>query len=97
MMQSSKRFKTAPDVVCRKVGEESILVPVRHNAGDLDSVFTLSPVAVRIWQLLDGTRDAREIADALSGEFDVDSATALSDVNELLEALRSVDLIVEAN
>lgn len=84
------------DVVCRRIGDESILVPVRHNVGNLDSVFTLSPVAVRVWEMLDGTKTAAEIAEALAGEYEVDRETALADINELLGSLLAAELIVES-
>ncbi|MFZ2491259.1 MAG: PqqD family protein [Thermoanaerobaculia bacterium] len=89
-------YRPAVDVVCRRIGDESILVPVRHNVGNLDSVFTLSPIAVRIWEMLDGTKTAAEIAEALTGEYDVDRGTALADVNELLGSLLAAELIVES-
>ena len=39
------RFKPSPDVVFRRVGEEAVLVPLSQNVGNLDWVYTLSPVA----------------------------------------------------
>src|SRR5690349_10359779 len=53
-MAATQVFRRSGDVVCRQVGAESILVPIRHNVGNLDFVYTLSPVAARIWALLDG-------------------------------------------
>lgn len=80
-------------MVARQVGLESILVPIRHNVGNLDFVYTLSPVAARIWALVDGTRSVDVIANELSGEFDVDSDTAATDVMSLLEDLASASLV----
>lgn len=89
-------FRPSPDIVCRRVGDESVLVPVRQNVGNLDSVYTLSPVAARVWELLDGTRDAAAIAGTISDEYDVDAATAAQDVEELLAALEGAALIKPA-
>ncbi|HEX8619658.1 MAG TPA: PqqD family protein [Thermoanaerobaculia bacterium] len=86
-------YRQSSDVVCRQVGLESILVPIRHNVGNLDFVYTLSPVAARIWSLLDGTRSAEAIAHELCNEFDVAPETAAADVSELLTDLAGASLI----
>ncbi|HVR40735.1 MAG TPA: PqqD family protein [Thermoanaerobaculia bacterium] len=92
-----RRYRRSADVVCRQVGSESILVPIRNNVGNLDSIFTLSPVAARIWNLIDGTRDADAIADDVTREFEVDRDTAAADVAELLSSLEEVSLILSAD
>jgi hypothetical protein len=86
-------FKRSDDVVCRAVGLESILVPIRNNVGNLDFVYTLSPVAARIWSLIDGTRTADEVADLITAEYDVDRDTVLSDFAELAGDLAGVSLL----
>jgi hypothetical protein len=88
-------YRRSQDVVCRKVGEESILVPIRHNVGNLDYVYTLSPVAARIWALLDGNLSVEEVANELSNEFEVNSDTAAADVAALLADLASASLVIE--
>lgn len=86
-------FRQSTDVVCRKVGHESILVPIRNNVGNLDFIYTLSPVAARIWQLMDGVRTADEIVETICTEYDVDHDTALSDLAALVADLAEVSLI----
>lgn len=86
-------FRRSTDVVCRQVGHESILVPIRNNVGNLDFVYTLSPVAARIWQLMDGVRTADEIVETICAEYDVDRDTALGDLAALVADLAEVSLI----
>lgn len=86
-------FRRSADVVCRQVGQEAILVPIRNNVGNLDFVYTLSPVAARIWTLLDGTRTADEVVEAICDEYDVDRATAESDLATLVADLAGVSLL----
>ncbi len=86
-------FRRTKDVVCRNVGNESILVPIRNNVGNLDFVYTLSPVAARIWSLLDGVRTADEIVEAICAEYDVDRATAQADLTALIHDLAGVSLV----
>jgi len=86
-------YQRSNEVVCREVGGESILVPIRNRVGDLESIFVLSPVAARIWSLLDRAVSAGEIIDIICSEFEVDRETATADVTELLESLELASLV----
>ncbi len=86
-------FRRSDDVVCRQVGAESILVPIRQNVGNLDFVYTLSPVAARIWALLDGSRSLESLVDTIVEEYDVSRETAEADARELLSDLAEISLI----
>ncbi len=90
-------FRRSPDVVCRRVGAESILVPIRHNVGNLDYVYTLSAVSSRVWELLDGTRTVEAIVEAICAEYDVARETAAEDVGILLGDLFETALISQVS
>lgn len=92
-LSGSAVFDRSKDVVCRQVGSESILVPIRQNVGNLDYVYTLSPVAARVWSLLDGNHTVDAIVTELCDEFDVTAEAAMSDVGSLLADLEEVNLV----
>lgn len=92
-IQGSSVFQRTKDVVCRGVGAESILVPIRNNVGNLDFVYTLSPVAARIWALLDGVKTTDAIVDEICAEYDVDRETVQADMAALIHDLAGVSLI----
>jgi pyrroloquinoline quinone biosynthesis protein D len=94
-LNGHRTLRRSADVVCRQVGPESILVPVRSNVGNLDFVYTLSPVAARIWALLDGSRSLDQIVEALCEEYDVPRETATTDVAELVASLTEATLLAE--
>ena len=48
-------------VVSRKIADEVILVPIRKNVGDLESIYNLDEVGARIWELIDGKKKIKEI------------------------------------
>lgn len=85
-------FRRSKDVVCRQVGNEAILVPIRNNVGNLDFVYTLSPVAARLWELLDGTRTADEILEIICREYDVSREAAMTDLTAFVADLSEVSL-----
>ena len=92
-MPADSVFRHAAEFVVRRVGDETILLPIRSRAGDLDSVFTLNDVARRIWDLVDGRKSVAEIAAIIAAEFEVDSEAAESDIAELLAALEEAHLV----
>lgn len=90
---SSRVYRRHDGVVCRHVGSESVLVPIRNNVGNLESIYTLSPVAARVWELLDGVRSVEQIVEILCHEYDVSPAEAAADVAELLGNLSEASLV----
>ena len=86
-------YRRSNEVVCREVGGESILVPIRNRVGDLESIFVLNPMAARIWALLDRAMSVEAIVDVICDEFDVDRETASADIEELLSSLELASLV----
>jgi len=85
-------LRAAPNVVCRRLGGESILVPIRQNVGNLDYVYTLSAVAADVWALLDG-RPLDDVIDAICETYEVDRDTATADVTALIADLLDAGLL----
>ena len=75
------------DMVWRRIGEESILVPVRREFGELDSVYTLNETADFIWTQIDGKKTVADIRDRLVDEFEVDQQLAEADLDSCLAQL----------
>ena len=92
-MDAAAVYKKNANVVARPVGDDVVIVPIRHNVGDLDSVYTFNEVAARVWSLLDGSRTAGAVVDAVCSEFDVARDVAERDVEELFTELASAGLI----
>jgi hypothetical protein len=71
MMMSPARPSTAPGVVARHVGGETVLVPTRADIASFDRIFLLSRVGAFLWPLLDGTRDRDELCRLVRERYDV--------------------------
>ena len=93
MRDSASRPAKTGNFVTRRILAETVIVPVRGGVGNLDAIFTLNEVGGRIWELLDGRRSVRQIADALRREYDVSSEEAERDLLEFLASLGSAGLI----
>jgi len=90
-----KRYQKSDSVVYRKIGNSFILVPIRNDVADLETVFTLNDVSSRIWELIDGKLTAGEIARKLTEEFDVIQEEAEKDVRRILAEFKEFAGILE--
>lgn len=83
------RYRKASSIVTREIAGETILVPIRQNVGDLESIYTLNETASRIWALIDGRRSLGDIRDALVARFEVEQAEAEQDLLEFVGQLQA--------
>ncbi len=88
-----KVYKKSDSIVSRKIADEFILVPIRQNVGDLESISTLNEVAARIWELIDGKMKVREIKDKIIEEFEVTPQQAEKDIIEYLKQLEKIEAV----
>ncbi|TNF28026.1 MAG: PqqD family protein [Bacteroidetes bacterium] len=81
LKQTKERFAE------RKVGNETILVPLSGNVADLNEMYTLNEVGSFIWENLDSMDSVEEVVVSVLNEFDVDKHEAEQDVNTFLQEL----------
>lgn len=84
-LQALKKAK--PKLAERKVGEETVLVPLSGNVADLNEMFTLNEVGSFIWDRLDELNSTDEIVASVLTEFDVEEEEAEQDVKTFLDEL----------
>lgn len=85
-------FSRRGEFVTRSIAGESILVPIRSQVADLDSIYRLGPVSILIWKLLDGQTSAGQITQAVCAEFDVTEEEAQRDTLEFLADLEAAGI-----
>ena len=90
-----KVYKKSDSIVFRKIGDEFILVPIRQDVGDLESIYTLNETAARIWELTDGKTQVSQIKEKIVEEFEVDPEQAEQDLKEHLQQLEGIQAIIE--
>ena len=86
-------YQKDPSMVHREIIGESILVPIRQNVGDLDSIYSLNETASRAWALIDGEHTVFEISELISNEFEVDPEQAQKDLIDLIAQLEEIGAI----
>lgn len=86
-------FRKVGEHVTRTIAGETLVVPIRAAAAELDSLYVFNETGAAIWTLLDVPRDVDEIAHAVAAEFDVAAGPARADVVQFLEMLQAAGLV----
>ncbi|MFQ5701650.1 MAG: PqqD family protein [Acidobacteriota bacterium] len=90
MTEKSVPLRKHPDAASRVFdGEAFIVLPHRGQYKILNEVGT------RVWDLLDGERTTRDIAQVIAEEYDVTIERALSDIEEMVSDLRSQGMLAD--
>lgn len=86
----------SPDVVARKVLDETLLVPVRGMVAQRMEIFSLNPVAAFVWERLARSPSEDELVAAIVAEFAVETERAREDLAAFLAELRECGLLTPA-
>lgn len=94
-MQVVGVYVRSQEVVTRKIGAETLIVPVRSGVGDLGSIYSLNELGSFIWEKLAEASTVEEIASAIAAEYAVTREIAERDADRLLAEMLSADLVEE--
>ena len=92
-MELTKSYQKSSSMVARRVADELILVPIRQNVGDLQSIYTLNEVGARIWELLDNKGTVADMVSSVAEEYEVEQPKAQADLVDFLAQLESIGAI----
>ncbi len=84
-----------PDYVQRDVAGECILVPIRRNLTESNSIYVLNETGAVLWGRIDGTRSVQTISDEFVQEYDVTVEQLHQDFHTLLIDLLSIHAVNE--
>ena len=90
---SADRYVKETNFVTREIAGETIIVPVRGNVGDLDSIYTLNELGTIIWQFIDGKKSVNQIIEVICNTYEVTAEQAEKDAIEFLNTLIAAGLI----
>jgi hypothetical protein len=87
------RLSRIDQVVVRDIAGETLLIPIRSNVAQLDSVFVLNETGKFIWENIDGTNSVHGIVTLMCDTFEVAGEEAEADVTEFVGLLASAGLV----
>jgi methyltransferase-like protein len=88
-----KVYKRNENFVFRKIEDETILVPLKDNVGDMGSIYNLNEVAAFVWEQLDGKKSLGDIKHRLLEEFEVSAVEAGDDLSEYIAQLEEIEAV----
>jgi hypothetical protein len=87
-------YQKNQNFVFRQIDDETLLVPIKDNVGDLGSIYSLNQVAAFVWQHLDGKITLRDIRQLMTEEFDVSDLDAERDLTAFIAQLEKIDAVL---
>ena len=97
MQDLQKHYKRNENFVFRNIDNETILVPIKDNVGDMGFIYNLNEVGAFVWEHLDGRSRLLDIKDMISEEFEVSSKKAEEDLCELIRQLKEIEAIIQVD
>jgi hypothetical protein len=96
-LSENVRYQRTEAFVARAIAGETVLVPIRRQIGDLESIYTLNEVATFIWERLATPSTMAEIALALEDTFAGDPAEMRTDLSAFLTEILDLGAIRPAD
>ena len=94
MQRIDQVFQKNENFVFRQIDDETILVPIKNNVGDMGSIYNLNEVGAYIWEHLDGEKTLPDIKNKIAMEFEVSSETAEEHLMEFVDQLKEIEAIL---
>ena len=95
-MRMDKIYVKNGDFVQREVAGECILIPIRRQLTDVNSLYVLNDTGAALWRRIDGKTTLQDITLDFLNEFDGTQAQLEKDIASLIEDLLSIHAIREA-
>lgn len=89
-------YRKKGEYVARVIAGETIIVPIRGQVGDLDSIYNLNEVGSVIWEMTDGQTPVSGMVQAVCREFDVTPEQAEQDTLDFLKGLEAAGVVEAA-
>lgn len=86
-------MKIKKDLIKRQIAGDTFLVPVGKTIYNNNGLFFLTEVGAFLWDRLPQAAGEDELLTAVLAEYDVDEATARSDIRAYLDKLKEMDII----
>jgi len=93
MIELAQCYCRNESFVYRRIEDETILVPVKDNVGDMGSIYNLNEIGALIWEQLDGERNLEAVKDKILDEYDVSPQDAAADLKAFVTDLIEIEAV----
>jgi methyltransferase-like protein len=95
MQQTAQIYKKNENFVFRQIDDETILVPIKDNLGDMGAIYRLNAVGAFVWKHLDGKASFADIKNMMLDAFEVSEREADADLSDFLNQLKEIDAVID--
>ena len=92
-MKKSIALRKNPNMVERKIENETILLPLYKSSEEINSIYTLNKTASWIWDMIDGKREVSDIKKEALNKFDTTEKRFDKEMNKLLKDLKKIKAV----
>jgi len=93
MIELDQCYRRDENFVFRCIEDETILVPIKDNVGDMGSIYNLNAMGAFIWEQLDGQKKLEAVKDKIVEEYEVSSLEAEADLSEFVTDLMEIEAV----
>jgi hypothetical protein len=93
MQQIDRVFRKNQNFVFRQIDDETILVPIKDNVGDMGSIYNLNEVGAYVWEHLDGVKTLLNIKNMVTAKFEVSLEDVERDLMEFISQLEKIEAV----
>ena len=86
-------MKIRKELIRREIAGDVILVPVGGTVLENNGLFALNELGAFLWDRLESAEDEETLMQAVLAEYEVDEATARTDVAAFLQKLRDMEIL----
>jgi hypothetical protein len=97
MTEAEQFYKRNESFVFRRIENETILVPIKDNVGDMNCIYNLNEVGAFIWQNIKCKNSVVDLKNMILSEFEVTESQAEADLDEFVKNLNEIEAIVPAS
>jgi hypothetical protein len=94
MPEIDQVFQKNENFVFRQIDDETILVPIKDNLGDMGSIYNLNEVGAFVWKHFNGQASLADIRQMILDTFEVSEREADIDLSDFVNQLKEIDAIL---
>jgi hypothetical protein len=97
MTEAEQSYKRNENFVFRQIDNETILVPIKDNVGDMNCIYNLNELGAFIWQNIKCKHSVTDLKKMILSEFEVTESQAEADLEEFISDLKDIEAIIPAS
>ncbi len=96
-MNEKRKMIHSENFIYRSIAGESLLIPAFDQGVSMEELYSLNEVGSFIWKAMERPVTVGEITQLVANEFDQDTETVFSDVQEFLSSMEEIGAIREVS